>query len=139
MIRWEPRIRVTAIHRRVSTTEPGQVVLEIVGITTDGDDVTLETLVMNDAIDLSQLPVPSVIEELDYEVIVAEQLDDLVARYPSYDVPAESDPAYKILEVAAYARCWSGSASMRPPRRSCWPMPWRAISTISGRSSMSSA
>ncbi|MFM9269978.1 baseplate J/gp47 family protein [Halomonas elongata] len=57
---------------------------------------------MNDAIDLSQLPVPSVIEELDYEVIVAEQLDDLVARYPSYDVPAESDPAYKILEVAAY-------------------------------------
>ncbi|MDL4863272.1 baseplate J/gp47 family protein [Halomonas elongata] len=57
---------------------------------------------MNDAIDLSQLPVPSVIEELDYEVIVTEQLDDLVARYPNYDVPAESDPAYKILEVAAY-------------------------------------
>ncbi|MFM9269977.1 GPW/gp25 family protein [Halomonas elongata] len=42
LIRWEPRIRVTAIRRRVSPTEPGQVVLEIVGITTDGDNVTLE-------------------------------------------------------------------------------------------------
>ncbi len=43
LIRWEPRIRVTAIRRSVSTTEPGKVVLEIVGITTDGDNVTLET------------------------------------------------------------------------------------------------
>nr|WP_300309224.1 baseplate J/gp47 family protein [Halomonas sp.] len=57
---------------------------------------------MTTAIDLSLLPVPSVVENIDYEVILAEMLDDLTHRYPVFDVPAESDPAYKILEVAAY-------------------------------------
>lgn len=57
---------------------------------------------MMQAIDLSQLPVPSVIEAIDYEAILAAMLDDFQNRYPEFDVPAESDPAYKILEVAAY-------------------------------------
>nr|WP_300306905.1 baseplate J/gp47 family protein [Halomonas sp.] len=57
---------------------------------------------MTTAIDLSLLPVPAVVENIDYEVILAEMLDDLTHRYPVFDVPAESDPAYKILEVAAY-------------------------------------
>jgi len=57
---------------------------------------------MSVAIDLSQLPVPTVVEAIDYEAILAELLADLQERYPAFDVPAESDPIYKILEVAAY-------------------------------------
>ncbi|QHD49156.1 baseplate J/gp47 family protein [Vreelandella aquamarina] len=57
---------------------------------------------MSTAIDLSQLPVPNVVETIDYEEILAELLADLVGRYPEFDVPAESDPIYKVLEVAAY-------------------------------------
>lgn len=53
-------------------------------------------------IDLSQLPRPDIIEQLDYESI----LQDWVARYreldPSYINVIESDPVYKLLEVAAY-------------------------------------
>lgn len=54
------------------------------------------------AIDLSQLPAPSVVEPLDYEQILGAMLADLKARDPSFDALVESDPAYKILEVAAY-------------------------------------
>lgn len=57
---------------------------------------------MSIAIDLSQLPVPKVVETIDYEEILSALLDDLVERYPEFDVPAESDPIYKVLEVAAY-------------------------------------
>ena len=54
------------------------------------------------AIDLSQLPAPSIIEQLDFETILDEILADFLARDPSHTAPLESDPAYKILEVAAY-------------------------------------
>lgn len=57
---------------------------------------------MSIAIDLSQLPVPNVVETIDYEEILSALLEDLVDRYPEFDVPAESDPIYKVLEVAAY-------------------------------------
>lgn len=57
---------------------------------------------MSIAIDLSQLPVPNVVEAIDYEEILSALLADLVGRYPEFDVPAESDPIYKVLEVAAY-------------------------------------
>lgn len=57
---------------------------------------------MSIAIDLSQLPVPTVVEAIDFEAIFAELLADLILRYPAFDVPAESDPIYKVLEVAAY-------------------------------------
>lgn len=53
-------------------------------------------------IDLSTLPAPDVIEELSFETIFAEMLTDLQARDPVFDALLESDPAYKILEVAAY-------------------------------------
>jgi len=54
-------------------------------------------------IDLSQLPAPDVVEALDYEQIRAALLADLVARWPDFDAAAlESDPAVKLLEVAAY-------------------------------------
>lgn len=57
---------------------------------------------MSSPIDLSQLPSPDVVEQIDYEDILAQLLDDLEARFPEFDVPAESDPAFKILEVSAY-------------------------------------
>ena len=42
IIRWEPRIRVTAVRRQVSTAQPGAAVLEIEGQTRAGDPVQLE-------------------------------------------------------------------------------------------------
>ena len=53
-------------------------------------------------IDLSNLPAPSVVESLDYETIFSAMLTDLRARDPLFTALVESDPAYKILEVAAY-------------------------------------
>lgn len=53
-------------------------------------------------IDLSQLPAPDLIETVDYEVILAEMQADLIVRDPEFSALVESDPAYKILEVAAY-------------------------------------
>ncbi|MGE5509933.1 MAG: baseplate J/gp47 family protein [Bacteroidota bacterium] len=55
------------------------------------------------AIDLSQLAAPPVVEVLDYEDILASIMADFVTRYPDYDVAElESDPAKKVLEVVAY-------------------------------------
>ena len=54
------------------------------------------------AVDLSQLPAPDVIETVDFEAILAEMLADLQARDTSFTALLESDPAYKILQVAAY-------------------------------------
>lgn len=54
------------------------------------------------AVDLSQLPVPKAVEQLDFETIFADMLADLIARYPKFSATVESDPAYKILEVCAY-------------------------------------
>lgn len=54
-------------------------------------------------IDLSQLPPPEIVETLDYEAILARLVTDFIQRWPDYDVHAlESDPAKKLLEVAAY-------------------------------------
>lgn len=53
-------------------------------------------------IDLSQVAAPSIVEALDYETILAAMLADLQARDPAFTALVESDPAYKILEVAAY-------------------------------------
>ncbi|AXF38223.1 putative baseplate J-like protein [Ralstonia phage phiRSP] len=53
-------------------------------------------------VDLSQLQPPNVVEALNFETILAQMLADLRARDPSFNALVESDPAYKILEVAAY-------------------------------------
>lgn len=53
-------------------------------------------------IDLTKLPKPDVVQALDFEVILAEMLADLRARDPAFTATVESDPAYKILEAAAY-------------------------------------
>lgn len=54
------------------------------------------------AIDLSLLPAPAVVEVIDFETILAEMLADLQLRAPEFSALVESDPAYKILQVAAY-------------------------------------
>lgn len=54
------------------------------------------------AVDLSKLPSPDVVETLDYETIVDEMIADLQARDPEFSALTESDPAYKIIEVAAF-------------------------------------
>lgn len=54
------------------------------------------------AVDLTMLPAPQVVEALDYEIILAEMLADLRARDSEFTALVESDPAFKILEVAAY-------------------------------------
>lgn len=53
------------------------------------------------AIDFSILPLPEIIEELDYESILQLIIADLIARDPAYETILESDPGIKILEVAA--------------------------------------
>lgn len=53
-------------------------------------------------VNLSQLPAPAVVETLDYEAILSAMLADLQARDPAFTALVESDPAYKVLEVAAF-------------------------------------
>lgn len=51
------------------------------------------------AIDLSRLPAPQVLPPIDFDAIVNECVADLQARLPGFDLPLESDPAVKLLEV----------------------------------------
>lgn len=57
-------------------------------------------------VDLSSLPVPTIVETLDFETIVAAQLADFQARViaagGTFTALVESDPAYLIIESAAY-------------------------------------
>jgi phage-related baseplate assembly protein len=56
------------------------------------------------AIDLSALTPPDIIETLDYEAIVKEMRDDLVARFPLIAgvIDLEGEPARKLIEAFAY-------------------------------------
>lgn len=54
------------------------------------------------AIDLEKLPPPKVIETLDFEGVFSSLKYDFQTRYPEYSAALESDPAIKLLEVAAY-------------------------------------
>ncbi len=56
-------------------------------------------------IDLSQLPAPDVVEQIDYEVILKEGLDDFHQKMKKDGIDyviLESDPAYKLAETFAY-------------------------------------
>lgn len=57
---------------------------------------------MTNTINLSLLPAPDVVQSLDYDTILSEMLADLRHRAPELTALVESDPAYKILQVAAY-------------------------------------
>lgn len=52
--------------------------------------------------DLASLPTPAVIETLSFETIFAELQTEFQSRYPDYSALLASDPAVKLLEVAAY-------------------------------------
>lgn len=54
------------------------------------------------AIDLSKLPAPKVVEELNFETIFQNVLSDFLAKNPSYNTLLESDPAMILLQVFAY-------------------------------------
>lgn len=57
------------------------------------------------AIDLSKLPAPDVIAQIDYENILKDGLDDFHTRMKELGIDyvvLESDPAYKLAEVFAY-------------------------------------
>lgn len=56
------------------------------------------------AINLSGMTPPDIIETLDYEAIVQEMRDDLVARFPLIAgvIDLESEPARKLIEAFAY-------------------------------------
>lgn len=54
------------------------------------------------AVDLTQLARPDILETIDFEAVLAAMLADLRQRDAAFDALVESDPAYKILEVAAW-------------------------------------
>lgn len=54
------------------------------------------------AVDLSRLPAPTIVEALSYETIYAAMLATLQALLPEFDATVESEPAVKLLQVAAY-------------------------------------
>ncbi|ETX03582.1 MAG: hypothetical protein ETSY1_46790 (plasmid) [Candidatus Entotheonella factor] len=54
------------------------------------------------SIDPSQLAVPGVVETIDIERIAQEMLTDLRRLDPTFSATVESDPVYKLVQVAAY-------------------------------------
>jgi phage-related baseplate assembly protein len=52
--------------------------------------------------ELSTLPEPGIIEILSFEAVFSSLVQDFQARYPDFTALLESDPAVKLLEVAAY-------------------------------------
>ncbi|WP_199098965.1 baseplate J/gp47 family protein [Dyella sp. ASV21] len=57
---------------------------------------------MTDAIQLDQLPLPDVVENLDYEAILAIAEAKMREKWPPYTATVESDPIRKALQVLAY-------------------------------------
>ena len=52
--------------------------------------------------DLSKIPPPDIIEPLSYELILSRMQEALVAKDPQFSALVESDPAIKVLEIAAW-------------------------------------
>lgn len=57
---------------------------------------------MTDAIQLNQLPLPDVVESLDYATILAMAEAKMIEKWPAYTATVESDPIRKNLQVLAY-------------------------------------
>lgn len=53
-------------------------------------------------IDLSSLKAPDVVEVLDFESVLADMIVELKGEMPDFDATLDSDPAMKVLQVAAY-------------------------------------
>ncbi len=54
------------------------------------------------AVDLSRLPAPDAIEQIDFETLLAAALAQLRTLDTTFDALVESDPAYKILQACVY-------------------------------------
>lgn len=54
------------------------------------------------AINLSLVPAPDVVETIDFEAVLADLIATLRTRYPEFTADVESEPVYKLLEVAAF-------------------------------------
>ncbi|WP_019517267.1 baseplate assembly protein [Sphingomonas sp. Mn802worker] len=54
------------------------------------------------SVDLSRLAPPTIVEQLDYETILAGLIARVQAELPSFDAAIDSDPAVKVLQIAAY-------------------------------------
>ena len=53
-------------------------------------------------VDLSRLPAPTVVEQLSFETIFGDMVARMQELLPSFDATVDSDPAVKVLQVAAY-------------------------------------
>lgn len=53
-------------------------------------------------IDLSKLPAPNVIEEINFENLLSNYINDFKSRNPNYSSLTESDPAIILMQVIAY-------------------------------------
>jgi phage-related baseplate assembly protein len=62
----------------------------------------VDTSASFNAVDLSRLPAPEIIETLSFEAIRAEMIADFQALYPAFDATVESDPVVKLIEQSAY-------------------------------------
>ena len=56
----------------------------------------------SNAIDLSRLPAPTIVEQLTFEQILVQLIDTLRTLLPGFDALVESDPVMKLLQVVAY-------------------------------------
>ena len=55
------------------------------------------------SVDLSRLDAPTIVEQLDFETIFARLVAKVRELLPTFDATVDSDPAVKVLQVAAYA------------------------------------
>lgn len=53
-------------------------------------------------VDLSRLPAPVIVEQKAFDTIVAEMVAEVQTLLPSFDATVDSDPAVKVMQVAAY-------------------------------------
>ncbi|MCP8893003.1 baseplate assembly protein [Sphingomonas faeni] len=53
-------------------------------------------------VDLSRFDPPTIVEQLDYETIFQRKIARVQALMPSFDATIDSDPAVKVLQIAAY-------------------------------------
>lgn len=53
-------------------------------------------------VDLSRLDPPTLVEQLDYEAILARKVARILELLPTFDATVDSDPAVKVLQIAAY-------------------------------------
>lgn len=53
-------------------------------------------------IDISKVPVPDIVETLEYEVILEKIMADFIKLEPDYGEILDSDPVYKVMQIAAY-------------------------------------